>query len=210
MTAGASPPEDATRKVAHDLNNELVVIAASAELAAANVEPGTDLRSHLDRIRTAARATSELVRELQRDPPRAKQDPTPPTSASAVRAQSAGKVLVVDDSETMRQLIAYALEPSGFDVSVTADAEDALRRIGGGERPDLLLADVRMPAMSGPELAARARRIRPRLAIVFVTGDADEVIEFDGGAAPALRKPFVASELVEAVRTALADEPPPD
>lgn len=190
------------RKVAHDLNNELAVIAASAELAARDLEPGTVMREHLDRIRNAAQAASELVRELHRDAPATLPERPPEPAPAATR--SGGNVLVVDDSETMRQLIAYALEPHGFEVSVAGDAEEALGRIADGEGPDLLLTDVQMPRISGPELAARARDIRPELPVLFVTGDADDVIEFEGGAAPSLRKPFVAAELVEAVRAALS------
>lgn len=187
------------RTVVHDLNNELAVISASAELAAAS-EPDADVRAHIERIGRAARAASELVRELREEPTAASE---PLGDTPALPERSNAKILVVDDSETMRQLIAYALEPGGFDVSVAVDGEDALSQIGGAEGPDLLLTDVQMPSMSGPQLAARARHIRPELPVLFVTGDADEAIEFDGGTAPALRKPFVASDLIHAVRAAL-------
>jgi CheY-like chemotaxis protein len=189
------------REVIHDLNNELAVISASVELAAAGPGHGADVQEQLDRIRTATRAATELVRTLRGDATGAGGEGRPLDDSPA--REPGRKVLVVDDSQTMRQLIAYALEAVGFEVSLAADAAEALARIDATEEPDLLLADVHMPVMSGPELAACARRLRPELPIVFVTGDADEVIDFEGGTGPAVRKPFVASELVQAVRAAL-------
>lgn len=190
------------REVVHDLNNELGVIALSAELASGDLAANADAQEHLDRIGAATRAAQELIAELGRSKPRGPSEQAPHKGSPSAGKQSERSVLVVDDSATMRQLIAYALEPGGFDVSTAAGGEEALGLIGP-EAPDLLLTDVQMPAMSGPQLAAEARSIRPELPILFVTGDADGEIKFDGGAAPALRKPFVASELVAAIWAAL-------
>lgn len=183
------------RELVHDLSNELAVIASSAELARTELEPGSDADVHLERIHEAARAAGALVRQIRGNPV---------TESRAGTGGAAGHVLVVDDSEPIRQLICHTLQSSGFEVDVAAGAEDALGKIAGPRAPDVLLTDLRMPSVSGVDLAERARRIRPRIPVVFVTGDAVGAIELSGGAAPVVRKPFDASELIEAVQTALS------
>ena len=182
------------RELVHDLSNELAVIASSAELARADLERGSEADLHVERISEAARIAGALVRQI-----RGERVAEPPPATQGV----AGHVLVVDDSEPIRKLICHTLRSSGFEVDMVPGAEDALEEIAGPRAPDVLLTDIRMPSLSGIELAERARRIRPRLPVVFVTGDAVAAIELDGDAAPVVPKPFEASELIGAVRTAL-------
>jgi two-component system cell cycle sensor histidine kinase/response regulator CckA len=75
------------------------------------------------------------------------------------------------------------------------------------ERIDLLLTDVVMPGMRGPELARRSLKVRPELRTLFMSGFAEETLGEDTtGAAPRLlTKPFSRQALVEAVRAALAE-----
>src|SRR5438270_10313317 len=91
-------------------------------------------------------------------------------------------------------------ERAGYRVTEAANAEDALRILQ--ERliePQLLLTDIVMPGMSGLTLAAQAHHLRPTLAVIFMTGFADEYqAELSGSVC--LRKPFKGPELLTAIQ----------
>ena len=119
-----------------------------------------------------------------------------------------GTVLLVEDDADLRGLTSEILQASGYAV---VEAADPLEALTVSDRPDLivdlLLTDMVMPAMRGPELAARLAETRPGLAVLFMSGYSDE----GGGSArpgdPArafLQKPFTPHDLTRAVREALA------
>lgn len=91
------------------------------------------------------------------------------------------KALVVDDEESNAALVRRALEIAGYDVEITTLSRRALVMV---ERRayDVVVADVRMPELNGPELYARVCEIRPEMArrFIFVTGDIDgeDTLEF--------------------------------
>jgi len=80
-------------------------------------------------------------------------------------------VLLVEDEGLIAEMISIALEDRGFCVSVSGNAEDALDRLTAGEAVDLLFTDINLPGeMSGADLAARAREMRPDLPVIFASG----------------------------------------
>ncbi len=111
-------------------------------------------------------------------------------------AQAGWSVLVVDDEVDVGQSLADILEYLGHRTELVAGPEEALARLDAGARFDLIVADLRMPAMNGMELHAAVAARRPELAQRFVvmTGDVvagPKLIERDGAAAPpTLEKPF--------------------
>jgi PAS domain S-box-containing protein len=118
------------------------------------------------------------------------------------------RVLVAEDREVVRALAHDVLSAAGFAVQVAADAEQALEasRATGF---DLLVTDVVMPGMSGPELAATLRERIPALPVLYMSGYTDDVLDDEALAAPRtafLRKPFGRGDLERAVR-ALLDQP---
>jgi PAS domain S-box-containing protein len=112
---------------------------------------------------------------------------------AAARPAPAGTALLVDDEELVRESTAGMLEDLGYDVVAAASAEEALRLIGGGLRPHLLVTDHLMPGMNGTELASIVRADWPATAVLIVSGYAD----VDGIAPDVLRlvKPFRSSDL---------------
>ena len=119
------------------------------------------------------------------------------------------KVLVVDDSSVIRDLIAVNLSLEGFEVSTASDGQAAIE-IASDLLPDVITLDVVMPRMGGLEAVSRLRADprTERIPIVMVTGRAQAIDLERGqeaGVEAYLTKPFEPAELVEVV-TRLARE----
>ena len=106
----------------------------------------------------------------------------------------------------MRRLAATILENQGYRVLTAGDGEEALQMFERCEhRIDLLISDVVMPRMRGPELAAHLRRRQPEMRVLFISGYTDPSIanHVVSAASHFLQKPFAAEALVRAVSDAL-------
>jgi PAS domain S-box-containing protein len=105
----------------------------------------------------------------------------------------AGTALLIDDEALVRDSTAGMLEDLGYEVVQAASAEEALRLIDGGLRPDVMMTDHLMPGMNGTELAHIVQARLPGLPVLIVSGYA----EADGIAShfPRLVKPFRNSDL---------------
>jgi CheY-like chemotaxis protein len=116
----------------------------------------------------------------------------------------AGRVLVVDDDDVIRQLITVNLELEGFDVIAAVDGQDALDKVKEA-RPDVVTLDVMMPRVDGWEAAARLRA-DPETAhvkVVLLSARAQEADIQRGeriGVDAYLTKPFDPDELIDVVR----------
>lgn len=130
------------------------------------------------------------------------------TQAAAVpRAEVSATVLLVEDEPLVRSTARRLLERKGYRVIEAEDAEQAITIASSGTTPfDLLLTDVVMPGMSGPELARALLPKRPDLRVVFMSGYAEDNLVQHGTPAETqtwLRKPFTIDTLVTKVRDAL-------
>jgi signal transduction histidine kinase len=106
---------------------------------------------------------------------------------------AAGTALLVDDEELVRTSTAEMLRELGYRVVEAASAEEALRLIGDGFRPDLVVTDHLMPGMDGTDLARCVLSERPEVRILIISGYAEtEGIAPD---LPRLTKPFRSDEL---------------
>lgn len=116
-------------------------------------------------------------------------------------------VLVVDDNAAIRELVCRVLERAGYRVLTAASGEEALQRLDEAANPvHLVMTDVVMPGMSGPEMVKqiRSRNLPPR--VLFTTGYADDTIlsrEILPADLPLLSKPFSADALTAKVREVL-------
>ncbi len=136
--------------------------------------------------------------------------PRPPVSADTMVAAQISHILVVEDDAKLRRIIATQLTRVGYAVDEAANAEEALTLIHSGEPYDLVVSDIRMGSgMSGIDLVAAVRAIKPGIAMLLITGFADELEDppshLDG--VPILRKPFRAHDLLETVGRMLGDRP---
>jgi DNA-binding response OmpR family regulator len=122
-----------------------------------------------------------------------------------------GRVLVVDDDEVIRQLIAVNLQLEGFDVSTAVDGQDCLDKVQD-IAPDVITLDVMMPRLDGWETAVQLRKApeTAHIKVVLITARAQEVDINHGtnvGADAYLTKPFDPGEMIRLVRE-LAGAPP--
>jgi two-component system, cell cycle sensor histidine kinase and response regulator CckA len=117
------------------------------------------------------------------------------------------RVLVVEDEDNVRELLRRQLDSAGYQAVLAARAEEALRVLEDpAQRIDLLLTDIVMPTMRGPELARRAVMLRPGLRVLYMTGYPNTSVTGDTSpTAPpnVIWKPFSAADLTTAVRGAL-------
>ncbi|MFP7753638.1 response regulator [Thermodesulfobacteriota bacterium B35] len=115
-------------------------------------------------------------------------------------------VLLVDDETELVSTVAERLSFRGIDADWVTSGREALRLIGEKEY-DIAILDVRMPGMSGLELAREIRSIRPGLAIIFLTGHGSQA-DFDEGVSQAgeeyyLTKPIDIEVLVGKMKEVL-------
>jgi CheY-like chemotaxis protein len=111
-------------------------------------------------------------------------------------------ILVVDDDDDVREMLVLVLGLEGYRVQGARDGQDALERIQARGRPDLVLLDLRMPRLSGPDFARllRSDPATASIAIVVLSGDAHasrtaSELEASG----CMRKPVDLAELTAVV-----------
>jgi PAS domain S-box-containing protein len=116
-------------------------------------------------------------------------------------------VLVVDDDDGLRRMMVQVLSRNGYNVVAADSGEEALRRIGELDGDiDLLLSDVVMGELSGPELAESLQASSPTLRVLLTSGTSDESIiaGLVPGTAAFLAKPFRPSALIDKVHDLLS------
>ena len=119
--------------------------------------------------------------------------------------RGSGTILLVEDDHAVRQVLENMLHRSGYTVLPYATPREALEFLRNGAQQhhvDLLITDMVMPGMSGPELARQASSRLPNMPALYVSGYADSVGQDIPG--PYLQKPFTIESLSLKVREALA------
>jgi CheY-like chemotaxis protein len=122
---------------------------------------------------------------------------TPPSDTA--ESHCAACVLVVDDDDEVRELVAETLRDCGYDVRQASSGEEALAVVGAIPSVRVVISDVRMPGMSGLDLAERVQRDRPGTKVILISGyfHPQQVSQ------RFLMKPFRLQELASAVRAEL-------
>lgn len=133
-------------------------------------------------------------------------EPPEPVGAQGPRHET---ILVAEDEAVVREMVVASLERLGYRVVAASTGEEAVRLIDRlGDEIDLLLSDVVMPGMSGPDLYDRARRTRPDLRAIFMSGyTALSMGRPIPDGITLLEKPFSGARLDQVVRETLAREP---
>lgn len=160
--------------------------------------------AHLSSSETGTTVSLELLAARDQQPtasghqPAAGHDPVPGPRSPSVT------VLVVDDDDHVRRATARLVRELGFGVVEADDGTRALELLASGTAIDVVVTDVRMPGMTGPQLSAMIEQRHPGLPVVFVTGFADELLAARPDARPRLlTKPYDADALSRMLRSAL-------
>ena len=114
-------------------------------------------------------------------------------------------VAIVDDDDLMRSALQGMLKAVGWPAQVFASAEEFLKS-GQYQQTACLIADIRMPGMSGLDLQAKLNSEKCRIPTIFITAHGDEKMRMQAlraGAVEFLAKPFDDEVLLESVRAAL-------
>ena len=140
------------------------------------------------------------------------EEPAETATVPTASAPAAGSetILLVEDETVVRQLVAEILETTGYTVLQAGDGPSALELLRRHAEPvELLVTDVVMPGMSGPEVAKAVTAMRPGMQVLYTSGYTDQAIGHHGVLEPGiafLQKPFSADDLTTKVR-GLLDEP---
>jgi two-component system cell cycle sensor histidine kinase/response regulator CckA len=123
-----------------------------------------------------------------------------------------GRVLIVEDQPEVAQLVQRLIEPAGYEITLATDALMAVTQVAAGAHPDLLITDVVMPTMTGPELAAALRTHQPDLPVLYMSGytaaSLGPQLHLDANSM-LVEKPFTRSTLLGAIRTLCGPQPNP-
>ena len=109
-------------------------------------------------------------------------------------------ILLVDDNEQLRQIMARALDEAGYIVLQATDGPEALDVLAVGPQIQLLITDIAMPRMNGVQLASHFMAAS-HVPVLFISGNPHEPAELPG---PILQKPFTPETLVDTVKRILA------
>jgi two-component system cell cycle sensor histidine kinase/response regulator CckA len=147
---------------------------------------GTTFKIYLPRLEEAAQTTSTM---------------------SAAAATGAETILVVEDEDDVRHMATRMLTSAGFTVLPARSADEALRLIALHEHQiHLMLTDMVMPTMSGPDLAARLATSRPEIKVLYTSGYTDDAFlhrAVSEDATDFIGKPYTKAELTRKVRETL-------
>jgi two-component system, OmpR family, alkaline phosphatase synthesis response regulator PhoP len=115
------------------------------------------------------------------------------------------RLLLIDDDQTLLQLLSQYLRESGFEVHEAPNGKEGLR-LAYAERPDLILLDVMLPGMDGWEVCARLREMTdvPVIMLTAKATEADKLRGFRMGVDDYVTKPFSFAELVARIQAVLS------
>ena len=126
-------------------------------------------------------------------------------SSEAAQKAPEAHLLVVDDEPNIRELLSASLRFAGFDVTVAADGNEALRQVAASA-PDLIVLDVMMPDMDGFTVTRRLRDQGVRVPVLFLTAKdetGDKIAGLTVGGDDYVTKPFSLDEVIARIRAIL-------
>jgi len=128
------------------------------------------------------------------------------TPAPGTAVSGAGTILIIEDDRAVRETTVRLLARAGFQVAAAEDRASALAALAAPGKIDLVVTDVIMPELSGPELVRLLRRERPDLAALYVSGYAGDALLEHGLAQDDafLQKPYMPNVLIQRIRELLA------
>jgi CheY-like chemotaxis protein len=127
--------------------------------------------------------------------------------AEVVPLAESVRILLVEDEPLVRKSLSRVLSGAGYQVVTAADGMEGVRLYLDGPRPQLVILDLQMPHLGGPDTLAVLRGADPGVRVLFITGQPEETVEkvarAYGVGVGLLRKPFSSEELLDAAARAL-------
>jgi CheY-like chemotaxis protein len=132
-----------------------------------------------------------------------KAEPLPATEAKPVTGS--GVVMVIEDEPTVREMVCEMLESLGYTAIEAGSADEATRLVHENKQIEVVLVDLIMPGVGGPEMVARIRKLRPQIPVVFMSGYSDRASQVQelGPDALFLQKPFSEAALSQKINKAV-------
>jgi CheY-like chemotaxis protein len=118
------------------------------------------------------------------------------------------RILIADDDREMRRVLRDMLRRTGAEIKEAASGQDLLTHLNGGDRFDLVITDLRMPAPSGLQVVMMARTAGHQTPFILITAFGDDSVRAALSQVPnafLLDKPFAPPALLSCVAQALAD-----
>ncbi|MDP3089917.1 MAG: response regulator [Nitrospira sp.] len=117
-------------------------------------------------------------------------------------------VLIVDDSSTMRQMVAYTLKGAGYEIVEAGNGKEAVGKLNGGAKPALVVTDLNMPEMDGITLIQEIRKMpafkfTPILMLTTESADDKKKAGQAAGATGWIVKPFNPEQMLKVVQKVL-------
>ena len=109
------------------------------------------------------------------------------------------RILVVDDSAAIRELLRFVLEGEGYEVIEAADGAEGLQRYQA-DPTDLVITDLKMPGMDGLELLKALQRVVPTPVLMAISGDLDTLTQARSLTPHTFAKPLPLEQILAAVR----------
>ena len=206
--------------VAHDFNNLLTAILGYSDLLLERLPAASQLSRYVTEVKKASEQAFSLTRQLlalsrQQAPApqvylsRADEQSSPAWTRETLSAAPQGSetILLVEDEDAVRELTRMVLLTKGYKVLEAANGEEALKICERHSGPiHLMVTDVIMPNVSGPELARRLATVRPETKVLYTSGYTGAAIrkpEVSNLEPPLLQKPFNSETLAHRVRDML-------
>ncbi len=119
-------------------------------------------------------------------------------------------VMLVDDSNVLRKITVFNLRKHGYDVVEATNGEEAIQKLSGGVKPDLMLLDIMMPKMDGFTVLKKLKENEgwkeiPVIVLTAKGGEEDERTAMLLGATMVMTKPFSPVQLIQEVKRVIGD-----
>jgi CheY-like chemotaxis protein len=136
-----------------------------------------------------------------------------PAQSAFLAATGSETVLLVEDINELREMMDVTLQSNGYRVIGARDGEDAVRKANSFDGAiHLIVTDIAMPRLNGPEAVLQIRRNRPNIKAIFITGYAEQAPDQEAKVrfSVTLEKPVQPQSLLAKIREILDEQPAPD
>ena len=217
-------PDASTMRLLHDFNNILLVVVAHADLAIDFLAADHPARRHVESSKSAAQSAAALLHEFTCGAPnwsgvpilnsKPLQASEPVTPACALhppssRPPQAATILLVEDESLILNSNAEFLSAAGYNVLSAGTGGEAMEIIEAYKGPiDLLVTDMMLPQVSGPELAVSLASSHPEAMVLATSGHPEEYVLRQPRIGHYLAKPFSLTDLHDKIRSILSGRKP--